>query len=206
MENEEQDKMIGYAEEYKRKTFGYFTEQAKEELEKLISSSNITSSLNSSFSTRATTGDTVSATMWKTKSENYRITVDPAHVESDFKKKISKFDKYTALDLNSTTVEQRQHIHQLFENLGGQVSAKTNWRNENTKWNFHFWVNESNMLLSSVKHATFVHKFKFKSYEWWLEKLNGIRIFDNSDKSSKDTFLDSQLAYYATKSKSSREL
>ena len=195
MENEEQDKLIDYAKEYSYKTFGYFSEQAKEELENLISSSNITASLNSSFSTRAIMGDTT-ATMWKTKHGDYAIAVDPAFTESDLKKKIPKFDKYTALDLNTTTVEQRQYIHQLFENLGGQVSAKTNWRNENTKWNFHFWVNENNMLLSSVKHATFAHKFKFKSYEWWLKKLHDVKIFDNSYESSKDTFLDAQLEYY----------
>lgn len=201
MENEEEDKMIGYAKEYKRKTFAYFTEHAKEELENLISSSNITTSLNSSFSTRAVRGDTTTATMWKTRSDDYAIAIDPVFVESDFRKKLPKFDKYTALDLNNTTVEQRQHIHLLFENLGGQVSAKTNWRNENTKWNFHLWVNKNNMLLSSVKHLTFVHKLKFKPYEWWLDKLNGVRIFDNSDESSKDTFLDAQLEYYAKNQK-----
>ena len=122
------------------------------------------------------------------------------------------FNEYDALDMYSTTVEQRRHVHHLYENLGGRTSVSTLLRDtivstlsrdtivrKDNPWNYHLYVDtkytDRPELRGVITNAEFVHKLKFKPYQWWIERLSGKKYFDNTLDSPTDTYLDQQLKH-----------
>lgn len=108
---------------------------------------------------------------------------------------IHTFDNYDAIDFNTTTIEERRKIHKLYEQVIGKVTVRTEIRDKlkSTHWNAHFFVYDK--TLRALSTSSDVKNLKFHPFEWWMNKLNGKKYFDNSAQSPTDTHLDKQLEF-----------
>lgn len=191
MENEE-DNLLAYVHHYK-KTSPIFGNIVPEELEKLIKSEF--NGMNN-------------GSVWLNnprRQSSYTFGMDAVSKSRKNVKKLPAFDKYTALDMHTTTIAQRRHIHKLYEELGGAVATSTESRDiiRKGEWDYHLYIDTafaSEPLIKGVAaDQSWVHKLKFFSYEWWLRKLNGVKFLDSTESSPTDTFLDKQLENYEKK-------
>ena len=111
------------------------------------------------------------------------------------------FKKYDALSMHVTTAEQRRHIHELFEKLGGEVAASTENRDNvirgDDPWGYHLYIDTEYCKRPQLRglniSSHYKHKLRFQTYSWWINRLCGEKYFDNTAESSNDTFLDQQL-------------
>lgn len=114
---------------------------------------------------------------------------------------IPKFEKYDAISMYATSAAQRKQVHELFEQLGGNVSVSTVKRdNKRDQWEYHLYIDtvrspDGQQLRAALNTVDFTHKLKFHSFEWWMDKLNGKKYFDSSHLSPTDTHLDKQIEF-----------
>jgi len=117
-----------------------------------------------------------------------------------YKKELYKlFNNLDALDVRTTTLEQRLEVHKLYEDLGGEVTIPTGKRTI-SNLNCHFYIqqydNSNRCQLRAESIAEANYNFNFLPYETWIIRLKSLRYIDNSESSSKDTYLDKQLKSY----------
>lgn len=118
---------------------------------------------------------------------------------------IPKFEKYDAINMYSTSGDQRRQVHALFEQLGGSVSVSTLNRDmKKDLWEYHLYIDTVRLstgpqLRAASNTVDFIHKLKFHSFEWWMDKLNGKKYFDSSHLSPTDTHLDKQIEFLKKK-------
>ena len=62
-------------------------------------------------------------------------------------------------------------------------------------WEETTGLDYENTVPSEVNKLDFIHKLKFHSFEWWMDKLNGKKYFDSSYLSPTDTHLDKQIEF-----------
>jgi hypothetical protein len=114
---------------------------------------------------------------------------------------IPKFNKYDAISMYATSGAQRRQVHELFEKLGGNVSIRTQSRDQKKdQWEYHLYIDtvrsaSGPQLRAASNTVDFTHKLKFHSFEWWMDKLNGKKYFDSSYSSPTDTHLDKQIEF-----------
>lgn len=116
-----------------------------------------------------------------------------------------KFKKYDAISMYATSGDQRRQLHALFEQLGGSVSVSTLNRDmKKDLWEYHLYIDTVRLstgpqLRAASNTVDFIHKLKFHSFEWWMDKLNGKKYFDSSHLSPTDTHLDKQIEFLKKK-------
>lgn len=116
---------------------------------------------------------------------------------------IPNFNKYDAISMYATSNAERKQVHELFQKLGGEVSVLSHIRDlKPDLWEHHFYIDfvkRSGDFIQILRAASntvdFTHKLKFHSFDWWMDKLNGKKYFDNTTESPTDTYLDKQIEF-----------
>ena len=122
---------------------------------------------------------------------------------------IPKFNKYDAISMYATNSAQRRQVHELFEKLGGNVSIRTQSRDQKKdQWEYHLYIDTvrsagSPQLRAASNTVDFTHKLKFHSFEWWMDKLTGKKYFDSTSESPTNTHLDKQIQFLNKKNEES---
>jgi hypothetical protein len=116
---------------------------------------------------------------------------------------MKKIKPYDALSDSNNSIEQKRHIHKLFEKKG-KTLCSTKARDTIVRsglWDYDLFVNDEDFLVATSSRSLTARLLNYHSYQWWVNALDDRKYIDNSNESSKNTHLDKQIEFLESKNK-----